>query len=79
MGFSYLKHHVSTSASVRGIGRVTVRRGSDAEVFSQVFSRRQYELKDLRQFNWRFEDIKTCGKIPLIIDLETVRKICPGR
>ena len=72
MGFFYLKHHVSTSASVRGIGKVTVRRGSDAEVFSQVFARRQYELQDLRQFNEiqrRFEDIKTCGKIPLIIDL----------
>jgi FkbM family methyltransferase len=72
MGFSYMKHHVSTSATVRGIGRVTVRRGSDAKVFSQVFSSKQYELRYVRQFDEirrRFGDIKTCGKIPLIIDL----------
>lgn len=72
MGFFYLKHHVSTSASVRGIGRVTVRRGSDAEVFSQVFSSMQYELQFVRQFDEirrRFEEIEAFGKIPLIIDL----------
>ena len=51
MGFFYLKHRVSTSASVRGIGTVTVRRGSDAEVFSQVFSSMQYELQFVRQFD----------------------------
>lgn len=57
---------------VRGVGPVVIRRGtSDATVFSQVFSERQYDLHWFPQnaaLIRRYGAILASGKQPLIID-----------
>lgn len=69
MGWSYLLHHVRTDVTIRDVGRVQVRRGSDAEVFSQVFRRRGYDLQYVAGVREEFDRIVASGSTPLIIDL----------
>lgn len=60
------------SAELHGVGSIWLRKDStDAEVFRQVFQRREYELRTLKRFpdiRARYAALLAAGKVPVIVD-----------
>lgn len=66
------RRHEKIRVPIKGVGTVSIRpKGSDAVVFRQVFTDRQYELRRLAQWpdiDAAFRRVVRDGRTPLIID-----------
>lgn len=70
--FRFHREGTTVRVMLKGVGPIRLRRHtSDALVFSQIFSRHEYDLRSFPQFAGiaeRYETILAGGRCPLIID-----------